>query len=229
MLALIPVCLTQFVAFYLATRVLRRTKPDEAGAGTSAEDRRLALAAQTCAVFMIPVTGFVVIALAVLLIPWSQRQQALVQEAGVIAALHEVVEAETRWRQLDADGNGVQDYAVDNLYVMYAAKNAAGRAVELIPAALAQADHGFLGPARARAYRGYYFRTLAHDQDGTPYSARSRTSFGVTAWPERPRGLGRKMFIVNELGVVYEKEYGGTEPVEWPSRDPLSQGWKPCR
>lgn len=224
-LSLIPVCLTQFVAFYLATRVIKRSRDNL----EATEQRGLAMAAQTCSVFMIPVTGIVGIALAVLLVPWMQKQQSQKQEEEVILALRQIHVAQTAWHQRDPDRNGVKDYSVDSLRALYETRDEKGAAIALIPEVIALADAGAMGMPGARSYLGYDFHMLSHDQEGIPYRSRAASAFGIAARPTGKSVYPRMVFIVNENGIVYQKEYAGADVAEWPATDPTTKGWRPVR
>ena len=74
----------------------------------------------------------------------------------------------------------------------------------------AQNLHGSATP-----YRGYYFRILTRQKKTTPSGARSyivngkmSEGFAFVAYPAEYRSSGVMTFIVNEDGVVYEKDLG---------------------
>ncbi len=225
-LSLIPFCLTQFVAFWLASRILRRM-PKEDSPG---EARGLAIAAQTCAVFMVPVTGIVVVAAMALVIPWNQRRQLEMQELSVVEAMRLIRDAQAQWRQRDPEGDGRHEYCTESVRALYETPDKEGRPLALIPREIASADAGAPNRGGVRPYRGYYFRVLARDPDGVPYPDRAAHAYGVVAWPDSPRVFGGRMYVVNELGVVWGKEFtAGAEVKEWPARDPATKGWRPIR
>ncbi len=222
-LALIPACVTQFAAFWIAASLLRRTAADPAPA---AEDRGIAVVAQTCSVFMIPVTGMVAIVLAIVLFPWLQRRQLQVQETAILEALAGIHAAQMEWRRRDLDGNGVSDYAVDGLRLLHDAVGPDGSPAALVPREVAEADAGH---GDARPHRGYWFRALDHDHAGIPYRSRAALAFGVVAYPAEERVVPGKTFVINETGAIWERELSGPPPNEWPALDPATQGWRPVR
>lgn len=64
-------------------------------------------------------------------------------------------------------------------------------------------------------YRGYYFHILTHQGKDAPGGAKSyivngkmTEGFGFVAYPAKYRSSGVMTFIVNEDGVVYEKDLG---------------------
>ena len=84
-----------------------------------------------------------------------------------------------------------------------------GSAGALVPKAFAQAASG----ATRKPYHGYYFRILDAQGPYAPGGAHNYLAgnkliggFGLVAWPARYGVTGIHTFIVNQDGVVYEKD-----------------------
>lgn len=89
------------------------------------------------------------------------------------------------------------------------------------------------GPHPAHPYHGYYFRVL--DQQGPnapggahPYKLGKAmiAGFALVAWPAQYGVTGIHTFIVNQDGVVYEKDRGARSSTPVASYDP-DPTWKP--
>jgi hypothetical protein len=68
---------------------------------------------------------------------------------------------------------------------------------------------------KPRPYHGYYFRVLTAQGPNTPEGARNYVSnghmtngFGLIAWPTVYGAGGIMSFIVNQDGIVYQKDLG---------------------
>jgi hypothetical protein len=165
------------------------------------------------------------------------------------AALKSLVTQNAIWRSMDIDRNGIADYWTRDIAAFYAAHDASGQAVKLIDGAFARAD-----AAPARAYpelgkesmpkQGYFFKALTTDVDGKPLAdpasvvpaagnlapvpSTHPSRFAFCAYPARYRKDGRLTFIVNEEGVVWQKDLGPDAKgvTAWPIRDRDTAGWK---
>jgi hypothetical protein len=83
---------------------------------------------------------------------------------------------------------------------------------------LAEAAHeGYrAGAAGATPYHGYFYRLLTEQGPSAPGGARSYVDddgalsrgFAVVAWPATYGNSGVKTFVVNQLGIVFEKDLG---------------------
>jgi hypothetical protein len=145
-------------------------------------------------------------------------------ELNVIDVLEAYVVAQREYAGKDRDGDGVYPYAQkfasapgkkDGLYWK------AGEGEEASP----------LGPFTARAaqegytrktksekpspYHGYYFRILKAQGKNAPGGAYDYVvkgnmilGFGLVAWPAKYGSSGIMTFIVNQEGVVYQKDLG---------------------
>ncbi len=135
-------------------------------------------------------------------------------EIDVIESLAGFVEAEKQYAQSDRDKDGILEYAEflmsepgkeDGLY---------SEGSPRIPKTLAQAEVR-AGKAKPVPYHGYYFRILtseaAFDRGGlhTNYMVQGKHmmgGFALVAWPSQYGVTGIHTFIVNQDGVVYEKD-----------------------
>ncbi len=135
-------------------------------------------------------------------------------ELDAIEICHGYVDAQRRYAAEDRSKDGLLQYAArllstpgrhDGLYW------AGGEA--LVPEGFARAawDGGQKG--QAQAYHGYYFRVLDGQGADAPggahnYLAKGKLigGFGLEAWPAEYGVSGIHTFIVNQDGVVYEKD-----------------------
>lgn len=159
-------------------------------------------------------------------------------ELDVIEICHAYVQAQQKYASEDRDGDGLLEYAPrlmstaghhDGLYWT-------GEGDPLIPEALAQAawDGGTKG--QAKPYHGYYFRVLSGQGSNAPGGAHNYVAkgeliggFGLVAWPTEYGVTGIHTFVVNQNGVVYQKDI---EPVPGKPTAPITrfdpdQSWEP--
>lgn len=158
-------------------------------------------------------------------------------ELDAIEICHGYVEAQQKYASEDRDKDGLPKYAShlisspgrhDGLYWK-------GANEPLIPEAFAEAEWYSGGRQTARPYHGYYFRILekqgAHAPGGSHiYVVKDKLigGFGLIAWPAEYGVTGIDSFMVNQNGVVYEKDIppvaGKAPPVT--SFDP-DDSWRP--
>lgn len=135
------------------------------------------------------------------------------------------VEAQRKYASADRDKAGILRYAArlmstpghhDGLYWD-------GETDPLAPRAFADAGWDSAN-GKPKAYHGYYFRVLKAQGPDAPggahnYVVKNRLmgGFGLVAWPAQYGVTGIHTFIVNQDGVVYEKDIapapGGNSPV----------------
>jgi Protein of unknown function (DUF2950) len=136
-------------------------------------------------------------------------------ELDAIEVCHGYVEAQRKYAAEDRNGDGLLQYALrlmsrpgrqDGLYWR-------GSAEPLIPEGLARAEWNGTVKGDARPYHGYYFRVLEGQGADAPggahmYIARGKMigGFGLVAWPAEYGVTGIHTFIVNQDGIVYEKD-----------------------
>jgi hypothetical protein len=84
----------------------------------------------------------------------------------------------------------------------------------LVPEGFAEAE-GLGGAAKPKAYHGYYFRVLKSQGPDAPGGQHNYTTkdsmiggFALVAWPAEYGVTGIHTFIVNQDGIVYERDLG---------------------
>lgn len=123
------------------------------------------------------------------------------------------VDAQRKYATVDHNGDGIYEYAQrimstpgkqDGLYWT-------GASQPLVPQRFAEASVA----SNPRPYHGYYFRVLKSQGTDAPegeHNYLAKTSmiggFGLVAWPAQYGVTGVQTFIVNQDGVVYEKDMG---------------------
>ncbi|MBV8551305.1 MAG: DUF2950 domain-containing protein [Acidobacteriaceae bacterium] len=121
-----------------------------------------------------------------------------------------------------ADSDGVREYAAklistegkqDGLYWPDSAEGLPGSLADLVTGAL---EAGYTGKGdEAVTYHGYNFRILSGQGPNAPGGAQDYLvqdlmigGFGLIAWPAEYGVSGVKTFVVNQEGIVYEKNLG---------------------
>jgi hypothetical protein len=148
------------------------------------------------------------------------------------------VEAQLKYASEDRDKDGMLKYAPrlmsmpsrhDGLYWE-------GESEPLVSAGLAQAEWDGVRKGQAKPYHGYYFRVLTGqgpDASGGAHNYLIKDKliggFGLVAWPAEHGVTGIHTFIVNQDGVVYEKDIApvsGKPPLPITRFNP-DHSWKP--
>jgi hypothetical protein len=123
------------------------------------------------------------------------------------------VDAQREYASRDWNGDGVKSYAMHGL-------SSPGKRDGLYWASLPGQPESPLGPAFADAkpnqpYHGYAYRILTAQGKSAPGGAKSYVrngrmteGFALVAWPAKYGDTGVMSFIVNQDGVVYEKDLG---------------------
>lgn len=140
-----------------------------------------------------------------------------VNELDAIEVCRGFVEAQEMYAQTDWDKNGVTEYAArilstpgkkDGLYW----PGDDSPISEAIARALAQ---GYGPPAAGKGYHGYHYKALLGQGPDAPggeqdYMAHGLMigGFALVAWPVEYGASGIMTFIVNQDGVVYQKDLG---------------------
>ena len=141
-------------------------------------------------------------------------------ELGVISAAHGFVDAQKEYASMGRDGDEPGVYASkiisdpgsqNGLYW----ETAEGEPESPIgPFVAAAAAEGY-DAATAEAYHGYRYRMLYKQGGNAPggpreyfNNGRLTDGFALLAWPAEYGASGMKTFIVNQDGVVYEKDLG---------------------
>lgn len=159
-------------------------------------------------------------------------------ELDAIEICHGYVNAQMQYASEDRDQDGMLEYAPrlmsrpgrqDGLYWE-------GEGEPLIPEGFARAAWDEAGKGQAKPYHGYYFRILTGQGAGAPggshnYLIKDKLvgGFGLVAWPAEYGITGIHTFIVNQNGMVYQKEIApiaGKPGVPITRFDP-DQSWDP--
>jgi hypothetical protein len=134
-------------------------------------------------------------------------------ELAVMQVVLAVVDAQREYAARDWDGDGVKSYAMR-------AASSPGKRDGLYWASLPDEPESPLGPSFANArpgqpYHGYLYRLLTSQGASAPGGAKSYLrngrmvdGFALIAWPEKYADTGVMTFIVNQDGVLYEKDLG---------------------
>lgn len=128
-------------------------------------------------------------------------------ELDAIEICHGYVDAQMKYASVDRDKDGMLEYAPrlmstpghhDGLFWE-------GESEPLVPEGFAHAD--------AKPYHGYYFRILKAQGPDAPggehnYAVKEELvgGFGLVAWPAQYGVTGVHTFIVNQNGLVYQKD-----------------------
>ena len=159
-------------------------------------------------------------------------------ELDAIEICHGYVDAQQKYAAEDRDRDGMLEYSPrlmarpgkqDGLYWE-------GGAGPLIPAGFAHAAWDGLRKGDAKPYHGYYYRVLDGQGPDAPggthnYMVKDKMvgGFGLVAWPAEYGVTGIHTFIVNQDGIVYEKDIEpvpGKPPVPITRFDP-DRSWEP--
>ncbi|WP_298432011.1 DUF2950 domain-containing protein [Geobacter sp.] len=157
------------------------------------------------------------------------RQEILNRRIGrnelqVMDVLHAYVDAQREYAAKDHDGNGVLEFAQrlnstpgkhDGLY--WEARE--GEEESPFGPLAARADCQGYGPefksATPEPFHGYYFKVLTaqgKDAEGGAFdyvvNGRMVLGFAMVAYPAKYRASGVMTFIVNQNGVIYQKDLG---------------------
>jgi hypothetical protein len=134
-------------------------------------------------------------------------------ELAAMQVMLAYVDAQREYAARDWDGDGVKSYAIKGL-------SSRGKRDGLYWASLPGEPESPLGPAFADArpgqpYHGYAFRILTAQGPSASGGAKSfvrngrmTEGFALIAWPAKYDYTGVMTFIVNQDGVVYEKDLG---------------------
>ncbi len=142
-------------------------------------------------------------------------------ELAAIQVCLAIVDAEREYATLDIDGDGMPEYAAkivstpgkhDGLHWEAAPGEPPS---PLGPFLAAAADRGYRGTVPLAPYHGYSYRILSAQGKSAPggaqdYMIKGRMigGFAAAAYPARYGISGVMSFIVNQDGVVYQKDLG---------------------
>jgi len=144
-------------------------------------------------------------------------------ELNAIQVAHAYVDAQREYAMEDRDGDGLLAFAQrfrslpgkkDGLYWESGAGEEESLLGPLVARAAQEGDTG-AGSAAPQPYHGYYFRILAAQgeaAEGGAYSyivnGKMLLGFALIAYPAQYGCSGIMSFIVNQGGVVYQKDLG---------------------
>ena len=148
--------------------------------------------------------------------PAEMRARRIGSDAlDAIEICHGYVDAQRKFASPDRARGGMIEYAPhllsrtgvnDGLY-------RDGSDEQLIPAGFAHAERDGIRSAQAKPYHGYYFRVLDGQGPNAPGGAHSYLvkgkligGFALVAWPASYGVTGIHTFIVNQNGLVYQKD-----------------------
>jgi len=159
-------------------------------------------------------------------------------ELDAISICQGYVEAQRKYASEDRDDDGMLEYASrlmskpnrhDGLYWE-------GASEPLVPERLAEAEWNAVGKGRVKPYHGYYFRVLDRQGPHAPgglhnYALKNKLigGFGLVAWPAEYGLTGIHTFIVNQNGVVFQKDIMPVtgKPLLPPSSFDPDETWEP--
>ena len=140
-------------------------------------------------------------------------------ELDAIALLRGYVDAQHEYALVEHDGSGMRQYAQkflssagkqDGLSWRKADQSVDGPMGDEIAKALAE---GYTD--KTKPYNGYYFKILTAQGPSAPKGARNYIyngamigGFAAVAWPATYDVTGIQTFIVNQDGIVYQKDLG---------------------
>jgi Protein of unknown function (DUF2950) len=143
-------------------------------------------------------------------------------ELSAINVCLAIVQAQNEYKSQTHDGDTVKQYAQrmastdgkhDGLY--WSTEGAQPRSPLGPRLALASYRGGASAPAQSKPYHGYYFKILTAQGKNAPGGARDYVEngkmtkgFALVAYPARYRVSGVTTFIVNQDGVVLQKDLG---------------------
>ena len=154
------------------------------------------------------------------------------------AALKQLATHEAVWRTQDTDRNGVADFWTRDVAAFHGLHDRKGQPIAFICLSFARADAapgacyaalGGVSTPKPGPGLGYYLQAMVLDQDGRPYLqpglpppaapnapagvCTHATRFGFTAFPAAYGPDAKLIYVVNEDGVVWQKDQGWAGPV----------------
>ena len=150
-------------------------------------------------------------------------------ELDAIEICHGYVDAQDEYAAEDRDHDGMLEYAT-HLMSAPGQQNGlywAGASQPLVPKGFALAAWNGATKGDAKAYHGYYFRVLDGQGPDAPGGAHNYLvkgkmigGFGLVAWPAEYGVSGIHTFIVNQDGIVFQKDI---EPVAGKPSTPITR------
>jgi hypothetical protein len=140
-------------------------------------------------------------------------------ELNAIAVMREYVDAQVKYASVDRDGDDVLEYAQRIVSTagkqdgLYWASDGGGES-PLGPFVSESASY-LQGRQAGDPFHGYYFKILTRQGDGAPggrydyiINGNMIGGFAMIAYPAEYGNSGVMSFIVNQQGVVYERDLG---------------------
>ena len=168
---------------------------------------------------MVPIT-------AAIAIPSLLQARTAANEVAAMASLKSAVTAQSMYHMNDYDGDEVLEYA--HTYVKLYVGEAGGNALLLIDESLANASRANPPSGVTVPKAGYVYVDLVGEEGGEDYDdgeGNFVTGFGLCAVPAQYGRSGRRTFVVNMEGTVFEKDTGGEAPARYPNV--YEEGWTP--
>ena len=165
-------------------------------------------------------------------------------ELFVIETMHAYVDAQREYASKDRDGDGVYPYAQkimsspgkkDGLYWEAKEGEEQSPAGPFVAKAAQEGYTRNTSTDRPSPFHGYYFRILKAQGRHAPGGAYSYVvkgnmilGFGLVAYPAKYGSSGIMTFLVNQEGIVYQKDFGGntTRIVEAIGKYDPDKTWK---
>jgi len=168
---------------------------------------------------------FIVPIIAAIAIPNLLASRVSANEFSAIASLKTYCSAQSIFHRTDYDGDGALEYCGPSnpeatSFTHLSTTVVDGERLHFIDAAMAAAT----SPETPKA--GYYFVDIAAGSDGKAYDATRQ--HGLCAVPAAYGALGRNTFVVDDSGIVYQKDTGGRPVTEFPEVEGIDSGWSVC-
>ena len=144
-------------------------------------------------------------------------------ELHAIGALRAFVEAQEAYAAADPTHSGVRQYAQrilsakgqrDGLYWSATSTDDQSPLAEAVAEAVKE-GYGDVDTSKPVPYQGYFFHALTGQGQHAPGGAKSYVAdgkmtggFAFVAWPVNYGNAGIKSFLVNQQGIVFEKDLG---------------------
>jgi|PlaIllAssembly_1097288.scaffolds.fasta_scaffold10428_2 hypothetical protein len=145
-------------------------------------------------------------------------------ELYAIEVMRDFVEAQADYAASDPARSGVRQYAQrmvsskgqkDGLYWPTAGENEVASPLGELAAAAVKEGYADTDPSKLVPFHGYYYRMLQAQGKNAPGGAKSYVvdgkmtgGFAFVAWPADYGNAGIKSFVVNQQGIVFEKDLG---------------------
>ena len=145
-------------------------------------------------------------------------------ELYAIEVMRDFVEAQEDYAAADPVRSGVRQYAQrmvstkgqrDGLYWPAAGENEVPSPLGELAAAAVKEGYGNTDPSKLVPFHGYYYRMLQAQGKNAPGGAkryvvdgRMTGGFAFVGWPADYANSGVKSFIVDQQGIVFEKDLG---------------------